>query len=512
MSRPLRRSASQYTCRIVLVVLVLMASITRVDAQEVQAAIALIQLLRSFDSNGESYDWIHLEFDALNVKIDTVIANEERLAKGLELLSQQIENAEKSIAKEMNAKPYKDLLYKILLVQNRINDLANASKNYEAMQEPYRSQGFESARKTLAEIKIQVPDALSEAGAIDAVYQKLRYSIIARTGSLNAQLIYNIALLDAYISMRSGVKSDDRAWYVARYSAIDQGIKRFIVADRISKERDSLLRAYFNLKMPTDAGVKYCFSNFGPQAESGFLSVAGFLARLVDPAYSESIDDYLTHRYQRDATGQTTAPLTGVEFVCGTRIIFPDKNGGIEECHKTRPVDDNGPGQACTYSRIREVDVFMERLQLKDAMLMASLDEVPGGAFVVLDSDSWQQPSSYWVMPYKIQTPGSPNLIAQEERFINLGFVDYFFDKIIDRHDEVPESWARECLGADYLPTCTDAPISIGAKPQKFAATVYDFAALSSAAALEVVDFDNGVADLNKLQKNIAEEIQELSK
>ncbi|TBB97184.1 hypothetical protein ELH39_07965 [Rhizobium ruizarguesonis] len=513
MSMPPRRRASHYLWRLVLVVLVFVGSVTSAPTQEVQAAIALIQLLRSFNSDGGSYDWIHLEFDALNVKIDTVIANEERLAKGLELLSQQIENAEKSIAKEMNAKPYKDLLYKILLAQNRVNDLANAAKNYEAMQEPFRSQGFDAARKTLAELKTQVPDALSEAGAIDSVYQKLRYSIIARTGSLNAQLIYNIALLDAYLSTKSGGKSEDRAWYVARYSAIEQGIKRFIVSDRISKERDELLDAYYYLKMPTDPAVKLCFSIFGPKVDYDFLSVVGFLDRSVDPAYSETIDTYLTNRYQKTATGQITAPLSGVEFACGTREIHPDKDGGdIEKCYKTAPVDDTGPGEACSYSKIREVDVFMERLQFGDAMFKGSLDTVPYGAVLVLDSLYPQESSDYWVIPYKIQTPGTPNLIGQEKRSINEGFVNYFFDKIIERRDEVPEKWARDCLGAESEPTCEDDPIPVGTKPQKFATTISDFAALSSAAALEVVDFDHGVADLKKLQKDIVEEIQELSK
>lgn len=508
------RSLNRLTQLAGLAIIISLGVVGSASSQYVQAAIAAIQLIRSLDADGSNNEWIREEFDALNIKIDKVLENEERLARGLTLLSRQIDQVEQAISAELNAKPYKDLLYQMIVVQNSINDLANTVKNYDSLSGKERIAGFIAARGKLEEIKRAVPEAFAQMGAIDAVYEKLRYTIIARTGNMEAQIIYTIELLDDYISQSVPALDGNKLWYIARYSGIQQGLHRFLMEDRLDSERKELLSEYYSFKMPVDSGVRFCFSNLGGDIDIGNISTKALLTHQVDMEDDENIDDYLQNRYERSHDGSVISQIHG-EFDCGTRVEFAPRDGnpreGEVECTNAASNSPPGVTMICWPSRVRDVGVYVERLQLGDAKWATDFADVPSQALVALDYSAGSHLSNYWVIPYAVKTSSTPNIFAREKLTNQNGFRDYLFEKIVSRDDDVPEAWANSCLGNGNEPTCQDEPIPEGQSPVKFATTVADFAALSSEKALEVVDFDAGVAQLRKLKKNVDDEIKQLS-
>ncbi|MBR1003236.1 MULTISPECIES: hypothetical protein [Bradyrhizobium] len=477
-------------------------------AQYVETAIALIQLVRSFQSTGSSSSWIKKEFDAINLKVDAVLENQERLAAGIQVLSEQIADLEKSFATEFNAKPFKEVLAQLIVNQAGINDLAKEYENVGALSGDLRTAGFQDIRRRLDLAKETLPDAFALLSGVDAAYGKLKLSAVSRIGLIHAQLVYSIALMDVLLDREFAPPADRIIWYVQKYSAIEQGTTRFLSEEALKSTRAALRSVYFGLETPVDNGVNNCFDplqGYRGRRKENFLTVHELLD--LEFQSGNQLSGALEHgQPRRNQDGIYTMPVD-FELVCGS--VATDSARLIDEylpCQWYDTIEHGRRGRvwACVQKNVRWGRIFRERITLKE-VTSSFLELVPERAVALMSFDG----DEVWTLRFEASSAAGPIATAQLLSRNWGGVEDITFDRILEKDTDVDEKWIIDCI--ERRSDCARTDLAWTDRPAKFMDGFKAFAALSSAKALEIADFDRSVRELKKLRTDTTEEIRRIS-
>jgi len=513
--RAIARSTSKvalprrFFCAIAVYTLIVsLASSAPARAQYVEAAIALIQLVRSFQASGSGSSWIKTEFDAINLKIDAVLQNQERLAAGIQSLSQQIADLEKSFATEINAQPFKEVLAKLIENQATINDLARQYQNLAGLSAELRTLGLQDIRRRLDLAKQSLPDVFARLSGVDAAYGKLKMSAISRVGLVHVQIIYNIALMDVLLDRETGSPDDRIIWYVQKYSAIEQGATRFLSEESLESSRETLRRAYYDLETPVDNSIDRCFDPMQERQgrySPNHLTVRELIRLEFKPG--DELSGALTHgEPKRNEQGILVLPVNFV-LICGAiAATEPRLIDEFEPCRWYQPQGGGDPVWGCEQKTVKFVKVFQEKLALNEATHESHFDEVPERAIAILTRDS---EGEVWTLRYEASPASWSVAEAQLLQVRWGGFVEYRFDKMLSKEDNIEESWVKDCI--ERRSDCAEKDLGWDEKPSKFLGGVKEFATMSSAKAMEFGDFARAVRELKKLRADAVDEGRRIS-
>lgn len=500
MVLPDRRCCIQNVAAIAISIFTLLQLVLPVRAQSVQAAIALIQLFNSMNASGPSTKWIKLEFDALNLKVDTVLKNQERLAVGIQSLSQQIGDLEKAFSDEINSQPFKAVLARLIQNNAAVNDLANYVDNVGKLTSDLKPAGYLDARQRLDRLKDTIPDVFAELSGINLAYSKLKYSMISRAGMLHAQLISGIGLLDIILDRELQVPPDRVIWYLQKFTAIQQGVRRFTYDDVLKPVHASLKAAYYDYRMQVPSEVSGCFWNFGGSGNKhGSISVTDLLNVPIERSYlGQEID--LAYR------GGSKKVELEYQKVCATRSISPPRTTK-EVTDYCRPIPGSGGGGSspdigCELKVVRTVEIFREHFTLGTTTLDDGYELLPSKAIAIYYD-------GIWIVRLATERASMPTAKIGLFRYSGEGSVKFVYDKIISNETNLSEEWLSKCVMIGE--GCEADPVAEGQKPSKFVDAVENFAIVSSARALEINDFERSVRELKALGSDVGAEIARLN-
>ncbi|TIR26596.1 MAG: hypothetical protein E5X34_02870 [Mesorhizobium sp.] len=232
---------------------------------QVQEALGVISFLRSLGGGGDNSEWIKLNFDAINLKLDQVLKNQESLQRSILLLSEQMEKMERSLIDEMRELPNREVRRKLTASQARVQTIARGLSRISSAPPELKAEYIRQIQHEIESIKGDVSGVMEDVIGISASYNKAKYSFISGVSSLSFDILMSMELTEEFMRREQGLKRDyaNKAWYFLQYQSIVSAISRYVDQKSIEKSKIEIVSAFRKMEIPLTEDADTCFTYSG---------------------------------------------------------------------------------------------------------------------------------------------------------------------------------------------------------------------------------------------------------
>ncbi len=243
----------------------------QVQAVTVQEALGLISFLRSLGGGGGDSGSIPLEFDAIHLKLDQILENQERLQKGILLLSEQMQKMEKALIDDMRELPNREVKRKLSAAQARVRTISASLDHLNSLSPALKTEYLKAVKVEIGKIKEDISGVMEDVLGISAAYTKAKYSFISAIASTAFDVLMSMELTEAFIRQHEHLPrpQSDKPWYFLQYQSIVSVLGPFETQDTLIDTHWEILNAYRKMRIQPNDAAQACFAGSGLEVSNG---------------------------------------------------------------------------------------------------------------------------------------------------------------------------------------------------------------------------------------------------